>query len=405
MTAIDSRQAELFAPLLHAYKAAEERDDGLSNVELYRNLGLSEEKAPIGVSGIKHNLEHRQVRWQQQTLRQLGLIERIPGKRGAWRLTPRKDLTPAQTGVKLVAFSTTLGLALWSRCEDVFPHINEPIHLILTSSPYPLQKARAYGGPTEAEFVDFICRSLEPLVKNLAAGGSLALNLGQDLFQPKSPARSLYLERTVLALHSRLGLQLMDRLVWESSNKLPGPTWWTCRKRVQLVGTYEPVYWFSNEPNACFADNRRVLQPHSEQHKALMARGGEKRHAVSGDGAYTIRPGSFATTTAGRIARNILKFPIGGGGRTAHRKAVEAAGLPQHGAPMPIGLAKFLIEFLTEPGQMVAEPFGGDLNVGAAAELTGRRWIATEMMAEHVAGGSLHFRDAPGFQSNFEITR
>ena len=399
----NARQAELFEPILAAYRSA--GDAAVANTDLYRTLGLELEKEPVGASGVKHNLAHRQVRWQQQTLRQLGLIERVPGQRGAWRLTPKESLTPAAPGVKLLAFSTALGLGLWARCEDVFTKINEPIHLCLTSPPYPLQKARAYGGPTEAEFVDFICRSLEPIVRNLVPGGSVALNIANDIFMPKSPARSLYVERTVIALHDRLGLSLMDRIIWENPNKLPGPTWWTCRKRVQLVGTYEPVLWFTNDPLACFSDNRRVLQPHKDQQKTLMARGGEKRTAVSGDGAYTIRPGSFSATTEGRIARNVLKIPNGGGARAAHRRAVQAAGLPQHGAPMPRALARFLIEFLTEPGHMVAEPFAGDFNVPIEAEETGRRWIATEMMGELTAAGSLHFHGAAGFESNLQIAR
>lgn len=398
------RQADLFEPLLQAYRQAGEEGAGVANADLYKTLGLQADKAPVGQAGVRHNLAHRQVRWQQQTLRQLGLLQRVPGKRGAWRLTPKKELTPATPGVKLVAFSTHLGLGLWARCEDVFPHINEPIHLILTSPPYPLQKARAYGGPSETEFVDFICRALEPLVKNLVPGGSVALNIANDIFLPKSPARSLYVERTVIALHERLRLSLMDRLIWENPCKPPGPTWWACRERVQLVGTYEPVLWFCADPLACFADNRRVLQPHSAQHQALMARGGENRNAVHGDGAFTLRPGSFANTTAGRIPRNIMKFPNGGGARAARRKEVAAAGFPVHGAPMPAAMARFLIEFLTQPGHLVADLFSGDFTTAKQAEEAGRRWIGTEMMGEFAAAASIQFKDAKGFETHFSMT-
>lgn len=115
------RQADLFDPLLQTYRQANEKDAGVTNAVLYKTLGLQADKAPVGEAGVCHNLAHRQVRWQQQTLRQLGLLERVPGKRGTWRLTPKKDLTPAAPGVKLMAFSTHLGLGLWARCEDVFP--------------------------------------------------------------------------------------------------------------------------------------------------------------------------------------------------------------------------------------------------------------------------------------------
>ena len=400
-----ARQADLFEPILDVYRSSGSEEGGIANADLYRALGVaSGERLPVGASGEKHNLEHRQVRWQQQTLRQLGLIERVPGRRGAWRLTPKKDLTPAEPGVKLLAFSTNLGLAIWGRCEDVFPDIDEPVHLCLTSPPYPLQRARDYGGPTEAQFVDFIVKSLEPIVKNLAAGGSVVLQIGNDIFMPKSPARSMYVERTVLAMHDKLGLQLMDRLIWENPSKPPGPTWWACRERVQLAGKYEHALWFTNDPSACFADNRRVLQPHSKEHLALLARGGETRVTSHGNGAFQLRKGSFSNPTAGKIASNVMRFANGGGGRAAIRRVVKEAGLPTHSAPMPRGLARFLIEFLTERGMLVVEPFAGEFNVPREAEATGRRWIGTEMMGEHAAAGSLSFRDAPGFKANFTLT-
>ncbi|MGJ7523259.1 DNA methyltransferase [Variovorax sp. LT1P1] len=396
-------QADLFEPLLQAYRDGAANDEGVLNADLYRRLGLvGGERVPVGASGEKHNLDHRKLRWQQQTLRALGLIERVPGKRGAWRLKPREELTPAEPGVKLLAFSTTLGLGLWARCEDIFSSIDEPIHLCLTSPPYPLQTARAYGGPTESQFVDFICKALEPIVRNMARGASLCLNIGNDVFKSKSPARSMYVERTVLAMHDKLGLELMDRLIFES-NKPPGPTWWACRQRNQLVGTYEHVLWFCNDPVNTFADNRRVLQPHTDAQKALIARGGERGRRESGDGAFRIRPGSFGGETAGRIPRNVLNFAVGGALRAAHRKELKELGLPLHGAPMPLGLASFLVKFLTTPGQLVVDPFAGDFTTPLAAEQEGCRWIASELMGEHCLGGSHRMRQAEGYQAFLEI--
>ena len=395
------QQADLFGPIVEAYKSAE--DGVLSNADLYATLGLGSDRSPVGKAKESHNLEHRKARWHQQTLRRLGLIERVPGQRGVWRLTPQENLSPAPAGVRLLAFSTDLGLGLWARCESVFPALGEPIHLCLTSPPYPLRTARAYGGPSETDFVDFVCRALEPIAKHLVPGGSVALNISNDIFMPKSPARSLYVERTVLALHDRLGLSLMDRLVWDNPCKPPGPTYWACRQRVQLVGTYEPVLWFTNDPLACFADNRRVLRPHTDEQKALIARGGVQRQAQYGDGAYKLRPTSFSNATPGRIPRNVMRFASGGPARAQRRKDIAAAGLPVHGAPMPKALAKFLIEFLTEPGHTVVDPFGGDFTTAQQAEETGRRWVVTEMMAEYAAAGALHFAGAKGFATHFDL--
>ena len=395
------RQGDLFEPVLGFYRE-NDTEAGAPNSALYAALDCPTGRDAVGKAGEPHNLAHRKVRWYQQTLRALGLIERVPGQRGRWRLTPQSSLTPQAPGVRLVAFSTDLGLALWSRSQDVFPHLDEPIHLVLTSPPYPLRQARSYGGPSESKFVDFICEALESLVRQLAPGGSIALNIANDLFLPGTPARSLYVERTVLALHDRLGLHLMDRLIWEAPNRLPGPTYWACRQRQQLLGTYEHVLWLTNDPRRCISDNRRVLLPHTPRHLQLMERGGEHRQGVTGgDGAHRLRRGSFGSQTPGRIARNVLRFTVGGPDRAARNEHVREAGLFPHGAPMPRPLARFLIEFLTEPGQLVAEPFAGDFTTPIEAELTGRRWIATELMAEYAAAGALHFVRRPGFETYF----
>ena len=50
-----------------------------------------------------------------------------------------------------------------------------------------------------------------------------------------------------------------------------------------------------------------------------------------------------------------------------------------HPARFPQVLPEFFINFLTNPGDLILDPFGG-LNVtGAAAEALGRQWISVEL--------------------------
>jgi site-specific DNA-methyltransferase (cytosine-N4-specific) len=174
---------------------------------------------------------------------------------------------------------------------------------------------------------------------------------------------------------------------------------WASKTRQQLNVAYEPVLWFSPDPLRCFADNRRVLQPHTDKHLKLVAGGGERRSAVYGDGAYRQREGrSFSTATAGRIPRNVLQFTHHGAEISQLRAQARALGLPVHGALMPLALATFLIKFLTREGDLVADCFGGWGTTAAAAEASNRRWILTELMAEYVAGQALRLARAPGFE-------
>jgi len=97
-----ARQLDLFAAVGHAFGASPER---LPNADLYRvieqrtDLDLSR-KQPMGRHGAEHSPGKRAVRWVQQTLKHLGLIERMPQERGVWRVTPsgRAQLTPAAAG-------------------------------------------------------------------------------------------------------------------------------------------------------------------------------------------------------------------------------------------------------------------------------------------------------------------
>lgn len=395
----DPAQLALFTmdAVARAYVGAGE----LTNAALYAAVaeacgadrGAMDAKAPIGRARTPRSTAARRVRWHQQTLKQLGLLERVPGRRGTWRLTGAGESTlgPARPGTALVAFCTRLGLALWSSWEDVFPRLDQPIHLCLTSPPYPLRQARAYGGPTAAEFTDFIVRALEPITRNLAPGGSIALNLSNDIFEPGSPARSLYQERVALALHDRLGLSKMDTLIWHNPSKPPGPMLWASRSRQQLNTAYETVWWFTNDPAACFSDNRRVLEPHTPRHAALLARGGEARTRSYCDGAYRLRPGSFGGPTEGRIPRNVIT--VGHADADAQRCNAEARarGLQTHGAPMPLALADKLVRFLSRPGDLVVDPFGGRCTTGKAAEQNGRRWLCTERIGDYLEAARIRF--------------
>lgn len=400
----DHAQLDLFGAVLKAYAGP----GSMSNADLYEKVAAEvgipmsevERKTRIGHTGEMHSTVKRRLRWQQQTLKALGLLERDENARGTWRLTSkgREKLTPATGRVVLLGFSTDLGLALWAASSSVFPSIDEPINLCLTSPPYPLAKQRAYGGPSAAEYVDWLTGQLEPIVKLLVPGGSICLNVSNDIFEPGLPSRSLYRERLVIALCDRLGLHKMDELIWHAPNKVPGPLQWASLSRQQLNTAWEPVYWFTNDPRMCKSDNRRVLQEHTERHLKLIERGGEDRTAEYGDGAYRLKPGAYGSQTLGRIPRNVITCSTNSGNKRVMRSAALAQGLPTHGALMPLPLARFLVEFLTEPGDLTVDPFFGWGTTGKACEELGRRWMGTELMGEHVLGAANGFRGAKGFE-------
>ena len=180
---------------------------------------------------------------------------------------------------------------------------------------------------------------------------------------------------------------------------LPLAMLWASKERFQLNVAWEPVYWFTNDPVRVRSDNRRVLQPHSERHLKLIAQGGVARTGSYGDGANNLKPGAFGRPTDGKIPKNVFQIAHRCPSQFELRKELQAQGLPMHGATMPARLARFLIEFLTEKGDLVADTCSGWATTAKEAEETGRRWIVSEKMLEYVRGSQHRFVSAPGFAS------
>ncbi|UDM18957.1 site-specific DNA-methyltransferase [Vogesella sp. XCS3] len=398
-------QLDLFSHVAAAYADAKVcLDNETLYSEVSRRAGLSNDelnaRTPIGEAGALRSVVKRKIRWHQQELKAMGVITRH--ERGIWGLTEKvtEDLDRAKSGVKLVAFSTDLGVAVWGACRDVFGGLEQQIALCVTSPPYPLRIPRAYGNPSESEYTDFICRSFEPIIKNLMPGASVCINLSNDIFLPGVPARSLYLERLTIALCDRFGLYKMDMIPWVNLSKPPAPIAWASKKRVQLNTGYEPVLWLTNDPHKVRSNNRRVLEEHSERHKALLARGGEQRTAEYGDGAYKLRPGSFGGMTEGRIPKNVLMRGHVCRDGAQYKEDAERLGLPSHGAAFPLAIPDFLIRFLSEPEDLVVDPFGGTIKVGMAAERLGRRWMVSEWILQYIRASAERFRIFPGYWLN-----
>lgn len=401
-------QLDLFSAILDVYQ---ESDASISNEAVYqrliKKLSLPSEtlKAKSVVGKSSYNEFKRKVRWFQQTLKQAGVLEKVVGERGAWCISKKKagDLDKVLPNLSLLGFSTKLGVAIIGYSQSVFAKINEPIHLILTSPPYPLANARKYGNVTEGEYIDWICATLEPVVKNLVDGGVMTLNISNDIFMPKSAARSLYRERLVIALYERLGLFKMDEIPWINLSKPPGPFQYASKRRVQLNVGWEAIYYFSNNPDKVITDNRRVLEPHTEKHLKLIQSGGVKQSAIKSDGAYRLKEGSYQNQTAGRIPKNVIFAGTACAGNRQYKRDAEAMGFQSHGAMMPLKVADFLIRLFTEENQLVAEPFGGSLTTGRAAETLKRRWICVDPVVDYVLGGATRFTGCEGYQKGIMI--
>ncbi len=98
----------------------------------------------------------------------------------------------------------------------------------------------------------------------------------------------------------------------------------------------------------------------------------------------------FRRDNGGAIPPNMIMAPNTNSGDTYFRRC-RAAGLPIHPARFAPAVPEFFINFLTEPGELVLDPFSGSNMTGFTAERLGRRWISVEMSGDYVAGSRLRF--------------
>ena len=131
------------------------------------------------------------------------------------------------------------------------------------------------------------------------------------------------------------------------------------------------------------ADNRLVLDNYSESMLKLLK--SKKYNSGLRPSEHNIGPSSFLTNNGGAIASNVLVISNTDSNSGYLRYCRNNDILP-HPARMPERFAEFFIKFLTEPGDLVMDPFAGSNTVGAVAEKLRRRWISIEPKMEFIKG-------------------
>src|SRR3989304_3427710 len=66
-------------------------------------------------------------------------------------------------------------------------------------------------------------------------------------------------------------------------------------------------------------------------------------------------------------------------------------GMKPHPARFPVQLPTFFLRFLTDPDDLVLDPFAGSNTTGEACEREGRRWVAVEKEGRDIEAGRVRF--------------
>jgi DNA modification methylase len=284
------------------------------------------------------------------------------------------------------AYTTCLGQAYHADALDVLGAMGEDsVDLVLTSPPFALRRKKAYGNVAASEYVEWLWPFAREIHRVLRPDGSFVLDLG-GAWNPGRGTRSLFQYELVLRLAEIF--HLAQEVYWYNPCKLPTPAEWVTIRRTRVKDAVNVLWWFgkTEEPRA---DNRRVLKPYSRSMKRLLRDGYQPAMRPS---QHEIGP-HFRRDNGGAIPPNLLEVP---NTRSADEyiRRCRAAGLPVHPARFPPAVPEFFVRFLTEPGQLVVDPFAGSNVTGQVAESLGRRWLSVEINADYVRGSQLRFDDA-----------
>jgi site-specific DNA-methyltransferase (cytosine-N4-specific) len=276
------------------------------------------------------------------------------------------------------------------------------VNLVVTSPPYALHFKKAYGNEHKDRYVNWFLPFAKEILRVLRDDGSFVLNIGGS-YNKGMPTRSVYHFKLLIALVEEIGFNLAQECFWYNPAKMPVPAEWVTVRRIRVRDSVEYVWWFSKTPYPK-ASNLNVLKEYSEDMIRLNRNGVRGATRPSG---HVIRDSFDKIDAGGSIPPNVTEagfdFPesmMKMGNNAAndlYTKRCKEEGIKIHPARFPALLPRFFIKLLTNPNDLVLDPFAGSLTAGAVAEQLDRRWIAGETVEEYLKAGTFRFQ---GFSQN-----
>lgn len=289
------------------------------------------------------------------------------------------------------AYGTNLGVCLQGLAENLLSPENaerysHSVDLIFTSPPFPLNRKKKYGNLQGEKYINWIA-SFAPIFREvLKPRGSIVMEVG-NAWEPGRPVMSTLALEALLAFLKEGGFQLCQQFIWHNPARLPSPAQWVNIERIRVKDSFTHLWWMAatDRPKA---DNRRVLTEYSAAMQKLLQT--QKYNAGKRPSEHGIGETSFLSDNKGAIPSNVISV-ANTQATSSYLKYCRRQGLQPHPARMPPQLAEFFIKFMTEPDDVVLDPFAGSNTTGAAAEKLGRKWVAVEPQAEYISGSKGRF--------------
>lgn len=322
-------------------------------------------------------------------------------------------------------YQTSLGSAYLGNSLELMTEIpSESIDLICTSPPFALVRKKEYGNVDADEYIQWFEPYAKEFYRILKPKGSLAIDIGGSWLKGY-PVRSLYHFELVIHLcksknKGGLGFYLAQEIYWYNPAKLPTPAEWVTVRRERVKDAVNTIWWLSKDPHPK-ANNRKILKPYSEAMNNLLKNGYKAKLRPSGHNISE----KFKHNQGGAIPPNIINAQednyseIGDlvlvnihntentytsevvnvisasntSSNDYYQKRCKEEDIKRHPARFPQALPEFFINFCTDVGDLILDPFAGSNMTGRVAETLQRKWLAFEIEEEYIKGSQFRFEE------------
>src|SRR5436853_1869375 len=284
--------------------------------------------------------------------------------------------------LQIEVYRTHRGLQVAADSRDVLRSLpDQSVDLIVTSPPFALLRQKSYGNMEQEAYVEWLTEFGQAALGPLKDSGSFVLDLG-GAYQRGKPVRSLYNFRVLLEFCDRLGYQLAEEFFWYNPAKLPSPIEWVNKRKVRAKDAVNTVWWFSKTENPK-ADVTRVLVPYSERMKTLLKNPSKFYTPKERPSGHDIAA-AFGRENGGAIPSNLLQIP-NTDSNSHYLRTCKILDRERHPARLTSELPPYVIEFLTDPDDLVVDIFAGSNTTGHVAEQLSRKWLSVALDRNYAA--------------------
>ena len=283
-------------------------------------------------------------------------------------------------------YTTAFGSAIVGKAESLlscsrYNRFKNNVDLIITSPPFPLNRKKKYGNLTGDEYLEWFSNQATLLKEYLSPTGSIVIELGNS-WNSGSPTMSTLGLRAMLGFLDAGNLKLCQQFVWFNTAKLPTPAPWVTIERIRVKDAFTHIWWMSKSERPK-ADNRKVLKEYSQKMHQLLET--KKYNSGKRPSEHKIGESSFLANNGGAIPPSVLTS-TNTCSQSRYLKYCRDLGMQPHPARMPIDIPRFFISMLTDPKDLVLDPFCGSNTTGQASEELGRYWLGFEANDEYLRG-------------------